>query len=69
MGDERTQRERMLACDPYRADDPELVRDCDYGYQVRVGARTFVNFGLVALDVATITIATRRCTARVFRDC
>jgi maltose O-acetyltransferase len=29
---------------------------CDYGYQLHIGARTFVNFGLVALDVATITI-------------
>jgi maltose O-acetyltransferase len=29
---------------------------CDYGYQLHVGARTFVNVGLVALDVATITI-------------
>ena len=29
---------------------------CDYGYQTHVGARTFVNFGLVALDVAPITI-------------
>jgi len=29
---------------------------CDLGYQIRVGARTFINFGLVALDVATITI-------------
>jgi maltose O-acetyltransferase len=29
---------------------------CDYGYHIRVGARTFVNFGLVALDVAPITI-------------
>ena len=29
---------------------------CDYGYHLRVGARTFVNFGLVALDVAPITI-------------
>lgn len=29
---------------------------CDYGYQITVGARTFVNFGLVALDVARITI-------------
>jgi maltose O-acetyltransferase len=29
---------------------------CDYGSQIRVGARTFINFGLVALDVATITI-------------
>ena len=29
---------------------------CDYGHQIHVGARTFANFGLVALDVATITI-------------
>lgn len=28
----------------------------DYGYQIRIGARSFVNFGLVALDVAAITI-------------
>jgi maltose O-acetyltransferase len=29
---------------------------CDYGFRIRVGARTFVNYGLVALDVASITI-------------
>lgn len=29
---------------------------CDYGYQIHIGTRTFVNFGLVALDVAKITI-------------
>ncbi len=29
---------------------------CDYGYQTSVGARTFVNFGLVCLDVAAVTI-------------
>jgi maltose O-acetyltransferase len=29
---------------------------CDYGYQTRIGARTFVNFGLVILDVGPITI-------------
>ena len=29
---------------------------CDYGYPIRIGARTFVNFGLVALDVAPIVI-------------
>ena len=29
---------------------------CDYGYQIHVGARTFANFGLVALDVAKIAI-------------
>lgn len=28
----------------------------DYGVHIRVGAHTFVNFGLVALDVAEITI-------------
>ncbi|WP_433055200.1 sugar O-acetyltransferase [Dactylosporangium sp. CS-033363] len=28
----------------------------DYGYQTRVGARSFVNFGLVCLDVARVTI-------------
>jgi maltose O-acetyltransferase len=98
--DERTQRERMLAGDPYLADDAELRREseraqtlmrafndsaptdpaqrrrileellgslgedtevrpplsCDYGYQIHIGARTFVNVGLVALDVAPIRI-------------
>lgn len=93
-------RERMLAGDPYIADDPELAelslramdlmeafnstsaRDprkrrrllsallgavgedteiraplrVDYGAHIRVGARSFANFGLVALDVAPITI-------------
>jgi maltose O-acetyltransferase len=29
---------------------------CDYGYNIHVGARTFANFGLVALDVAVIRI-------------
>lgn len=29
---------------------------CDYGYQICIGSRTFVNFGLMALDVAKITI-------------
>lgn len=28
----------------------------DYGCHIRIGARTFVNFGLAALDVAPITI-------------
>jgi maltose O-acetyltransferase len=95
----RSQRERMLAGDPYIADDPELAEDnrramrlleefnacladaergrriltellgnigegvlirppmyCDYGYQISIGARTFANFGLMAMDVAKITI-------------
>lgn len=29
---------------------------CDYGSQIHVGARTFANLGLVALDVASIAI-------------
>ena len=29
---------------------------CEYGSQICVGARTFINFGLLALDVAPITI-------------
>jgi maltose O-acetyltransferase len=29
---------------------------CDYGSHIRIGAGTFANFGLVALDVAPITI-------------
>ncbi|GAB2686648.1 sugar O-acetyltransferase [Thalassiella azotivora] len=98
--DGRSMRERMLAGDPYIADDPELARASlraadltaaydatsardavrrrelllqllgavgvgteirpplrvDYGSHLRVGARCFVNYGLVALDVAPITI-------------
>ncbi|WP_030415011.1 sugar O-acetyltransferase [Streptomyces sp. NRRL S-1448] len=39
----------------------ELVRirppfHCDYGYNIRIGTGTFVNFGAVFLDVAPITI-------------
>ena len=30
--------------------------DCDYGYQTSVGARCFLNWGVVSLDVATVTI-------------
>lgn len=29
---------------------------CDYGYQTHIGARTFANFGLTALDVAEIRV-------------
>lgn len=29
---------------------------CDYGSQTFIGARTFANFGLMILDVATVTI-------------
>ncbi|WP_440901587.1 sugar O-acetyltransferase [Actinosynnema sp.] len=100
-GDPRTNRERMLAGEPYIADDPESERIArralalleeyrvaftasrdeearrllaevlgevgegvvvkpplfvDYGENIRIGARTFVNYNLTALDVAPITI-------------
>jgi maltose O-acetyltransferase len=29
---------------------------CDYGYQIRIGARTFINYGAVVLDAASVTI-------------
>ena len=100
MTDDRSERERMLAGDLYRAIDPVLAEEsrrarlltkefndsspadpdarrrilvellgsigddseivppfhCDYGYQTHVGARTFANAGLIALDVARISI-------------
>ena len=83
-------KDRMLAGEPYRADDPELVSErarcrdlverfnagedmalfghldataevlapvqCDYGYNVSIGARTFVNYNAVLLDPAPIAI-------------
>jgi maltose O-acetyltransferase len=99
-GDERTNREQMLAGDLYVADDPENERlhrrgirladayhradvagdpaarsvlddllgtlgegahinpplFVDYGENIHVGARTFVNYNLTALDVAPIVI-------------
>jgi maltose O-acetyltransferase len=98
--DTRTMRERMLAGDPYIADDPDLEeasyvarermaaynatpdRDkdrkraileellgavgadtairsplyVDYGSHITIGSGSFANYGLVALDVAPITI-------------
>jgi maltose O-acetyltransferase len=98
--DGRSMRERMLAGDPYIADDPDLAEEnavamdlmaafnatavrqaplrrhlleqllgavgegtvirpplyVDYGTHISIGARSFANFGLVALDVAAITI-------------
>lgn len=100
MSDDRTMHERMLAGEPYIADDPVIAEEsrraqrltheintadpndhdlrralltdllggfgedsevrppfrCDYGYQTTIGARTFANWGLVSLDVATVTI-------------
>jgi maltose O-acetyltransferase len=95
-----SQKDRMLAGEPYLADDPELLDDrrscrllteqlnstsvaepfereeilrtllgsigdgteilspfqCDYGYRISVGARTFINVGAVILDSAVVRI-------------
>ncbi len=103
-------KERMLAGEPYLADDPELIADhlralrlmeringggvddhetrrtalhellgeigaeagirppfyCDYGYHIRIGPRSFVNYHAVFLDVAPITIGA---TCRSARTC
>ncbi|MDB5959314.1 MAG: maltose acetyltransferase [Massilia sp.] len=97
---EKTQKQKMLAGEPYQADDPELQRAArracrlakqygdlyhedfeaaqrlltdllgavgagvhlkpplfvDYGSSITIGAGTFINYNLTALDVAAITI-------------
>jgi maltose O-acetyltransferase len=39
-------------------EDAEVMApfQCDYGYHVTVGARTFINYGVVVLDGARVTI-------------
>lgn len=97
---ELSHKQRMLAGEPYLADDEELTADrrrarlaterlntttmtdpparqlilrgllgglgeetevlspfqCDYGYQIEIGSRTFINFGAVILDSAPVRI-------------
>lgn len=40
-------------------EDAEIMApfQCDYGWQISVGARTFINYGAVVLDSARVTIA------------
>jgi maltose O-acetyltransferase len=104
----QTEKQKMLASEPYRAADPELLEErrraralcqqlnaletgascddggrlvaqrkeellaqlfgaatdaditapffCDYGYNIKLGAKTYFNFGCVVLDVAPVTI-------------
>jgi maltose O-acetyltransferase len=42
----------------YLGEDAKILPPfyCDYGYQIHIGARTFINYGAVMLDVAAITI-------------
>jgi maltose O-acetyltransferase len=39
-------------------EDAEVMApfECDYGYHITIGARTFINYGAVVLDGASVTI-------------
>jgi maltose O-acetyltransferase len=94
----KTEKQKMLAGEPYSASDPEIQADqkttaawlaaynacleparrhallrerlasvgdgavirspffCDYGFNIRLGAGTFLNFNCVVLDVVAVTI-------------
>jgi maltose O-acetyltransferase len=57
--DDHTGRARILRQLLGSIGEGTLIRPpfrCDYGYQTHIGARTFANWGLIALDVARITI-------------
>jgi len=57
--DSPAERERLLRQLLGTLGEGSVIRPpfyCDYGYQTHLGARSFANFGLVALDVARITI-------------
>lgn len=56
---ERHERERILKKLLGHAGEGLEIRapfHCDYGAHIHIGARTFINFNFVALDVAKITI-------------
>ena len=58
-GDDYAERDRILRGFLGSIGEGTVIRPpfrCDYGYQVHIGARTFANWGLIALDVAKITI-------------
>lgn len=58
-GDDHAERDRILRLLLGRVGQGTVIRPpfrCDYGYQTHIGDRTFVNWGLIALDVARITI-------------
>src|SRR5580704_4877554 len=58
-GDDDAERDRILREFLGSIGEGTVIRPpfrCDYGYQIYIGARTFANWGLIALDVARITI-------------
>lgn len=57
--DDEVDRHRVLleVLGSFGADSSIMPRlQCDYGYNVRIGSNTFINYDAVLLDVATITI-------------
>ncbi|MGD9645279.1 MAG: sugar O-acetyltransferase [Pirellulales bacterium] len=57
--DDHAGRDRVLRQLAGHVGEGAVVRPplrCDYGYQLHIGARTFANWGLVALDVGRIVI-------------
>jgi maltose O-acetyltransferase len=58
-GDDHAGRDRILRELLGSVGEGTVIRPpfrCDYGYRTHIGARTFANWGLVALDVGLITI-------------
>jgi maltose O-acetyltransferase len=58
-GDDHATRDRILRELLGSIGEGTVIRPpfrCDYGYQTHIGARTFANWGLIALDVGRITI-------------
>jgi maltose O-acetyltransferase len=58
-GDDHATRRRILEELLGSIGEDSVIRPpfrCDYGYQTHIGARTFANWGLIALDVGRITI-------------
>lgn len=56
---DQTQRTQLLGELCASVGEGTIIRprlSCDYGYNIRVGAHTFINFDCVLLDVAAITI-------------
>jgi maltose O-acetyltransferase len=58
-GDDHAGRDRILRELLGSVGEGTVIRPplrCDYGYQTHIGARTFANWGLIALDVGEIRI-------------
>lgn len=58
-GEDHVERDRIIRELLGSMGEGSMIRPpfrCDYGFQTHIGARTFVNWGLICLDVGKITI-------------